>query len=247
MKSEELHQSLNNVEDEIKKIVGIDINNFIRKHAKYDDVYETVKDLLHIRQCLLDKLFLGTPDELARFEEVNSLLDKLTKKMYCRTATLYRTLLTSCRDEDFDHDYMACGSLKCVVDYDFEEGSYHTILHLDNDEFYDSDFGYMLSLVNGMQDINSIVECKICYEETHTSVMSDEELNCYDYWDDSVSWNEGRLNRKELAEISICYATHAICVNNNYSIPDLLRLNSFWVEAQIICQHIVDQDGKCGI
>ena len=29
--------------------------------------------------------------------------------------------------------------------------------------------------------------------------MSNEELDCYDHWDDGVSWNEGELNRKELS------------------------------------------------
>jgi hypothetical protein len=71
--------------------------------------------------------------------------------------------------------------------------------------------------------------------------MGNEELDCYDHWDDGVSWNEGELNRKELEHICICYAMHAICVHNEYSLLDLLRLNDFWVEVQITCQHIVSQ------
>ena len=186
-------------------------------------------------------MFFATSEEIIRLKQVNSLLDELTKKMYHRTASLYRTLLSSYRDEEFDDDYEILGTLKCNVDYDSEDGSYGTVLKLENDEFYGSDFGYMIALINGMQDSENIVECHIGYKETHTLNMSEKELNCYDYWDDGISWNEGQLNRKELEHICICYATHVICVHNEYSLSDLLRLNDFWVEVQIKCQHFISQ------
>ena len=186
-------------------------------------------------------MFFATSEEIIRLKQVNSLLDELTKKMYHRTASLYRALMSSCRDEEFDDDYEILGTLKCNIDYDSEGGIYGTILKLENDEFYGSDFGYMIALINRMQDCESIVECHIGYKETHTLSMGNEELDCYDHWDDGVSWNEGELNRKELEHICICYAMHAICVHNEYSLLDLLRLNDFWVEVQITCQHIVSQ------
>ena len=235
------HELLKNVESKIKEIVGIDIYSFTRKHTKYDEKYEKIKELLNARQSLLDNIFFATPEEIKRLEQVNSLLDDLTKKMFHRTASLYRALMSSCRDEEFDDDYEILGTLKCNVDYDSEDGSYGTVLKLENDEFYGSDFGYMIALINGMQDSENIVECHIGYKETHTLSMGNEELDCYDHWDDGVSWNEGELNRKELEHICICYAMHAICVHNEYSLLDLLRLNDFWVEVQITCQHIVSQ------
>jgi hypothetical protein len=161
--------------------------------------------------------------------------------MYHRTASLYRTLLSSYRDKEFDDDNEVIGSLKCNVDYGSEGECYDTVLKLENDEFYGSDFGYMIALINEMQDIENIVECHIGYKETHTLNMSDKDLACYDYWDDGVSWNEGQLNRKELEHICICYAMHVICVHNEYSLLDLLRLNDFWVEVQIKFQHFVNQ------
>jgi hypothetical protein len=235
------HELLKNVESKIKEIVGIDIYSFTRKHTKYDEKYEKIKELLNARQSLLDNIFFATPEEIKRLEQVNSLLDDLTKKMFHRTASLYRALLSSYRDEEFDDDYEIEGTLKCNVDYDSEDGSYGTVLKLENDEFYGSDFGYMIALINEMQDRENIVECHIGYKETHTLSMSNEELDCYDYWDDGISWNEGQQNRNELENICICYAMHIICVHNEYSLLDLLRLNDFWVEVQITCQHIVSQ------
>lgn len=235
------HELLKDLESEIKKIVGTDVCSFTEGHTKYDAKYKKIKELLNVRQTLLYELFFATSEEIIRLEQVNSLLDELTKKMYHRTASLYRALMSSCRDEEFDDDYEILGTLKCNVDYDSEDGSYGTVLKLENDEFYGSDFGYMIALINGMQDVENIVECHIGYKETHTSSMNDKDLDCYDRWDDGISWNEGQLNRKELEHICICYATHVICVHNEYSLSDLLRLNDFWVEVQIKCQHFISQ------
>ena len=235
------HELLKDLESEIKKIVGTDVCSFTEGHTKYDAKYKKNKELLNVRQTLLNELFFATSEEIIRLKQVNSLLDELTKKMYHRTASLYRTLLSSYRDEEFDDDYEILGTLKCNVDYDSEDGSYGTVLKLENDEFYGSDFGYMIALINKMQDSENIVECHIGYKERHTPNMSDKDLDCYDHWDDGVSWNEGQLNRKELEHICICYAMHVICVHNEYSLPDLLRLNDFWVEVQIKCQHFISQ------
>ena len=236
------HELLKDLESEIKKIVGTDVCSFTEGHTKYDAKYKKIKELLNVRQTLLNELFFATSEEIIRLKQVNSLLDELTKKMYHRTASLYRVFLSSYRDEEFDDDYEIEGTLKCNIDYDSEGGIYGTILKLENDEFYGSDFGYMIALINRMQDCESIVECHIGYKETHTLSMSNEELDCYDHWDDGVSWNEGELNRKELEHICICYAMHVICVHNEYSLPDLLRLNDFWIEALVKCQHFASQN-----
>ena len=73
---------------------------------------------------------------------------------------------------------------------------------------------------------------------------TDEQLQCVDVWDDGVTWAEGHLRRPELKHIIVCHAIHDICTHKPYSIPDLLRLNDFWVEAHLVCQHIIDQNGK---
>ena len=125
-----VHDLLKNVESEIKEIVGTDIYSFTREHSKYDEKYEKIKELLYVRQSLLDKIFLATPEEINRLEQVNSLLDDSTKKMFHRTASLYCTLLSSYRDKEFDDDYEVIGSLKCNVDYGLEGECYDTVLKL---------------------------------------------------------------------------------------------------------------------
>ena len=89
-----------------------------------------------------------------------------------------------------------------------------------------------------------IEECSCNYSPKNTSDMTDEQLQCVDVWDDGVTWAEGHLRRPELKHIIVCHAIHDICTHKPYSIPDLLRLNDFWVEAHLVCQHIIDQNGK---
>ena len=95
-----------------------------------------------------------------------------------------------------------------------------------------------------MGGLPEIEECSCNYSPQSTSDMTDEQLHCVDVWDDGVTWAEGYLRCPELEHIVVCHAVHDICTHKPYSIPDLLRLNDFWVEAHLVCQHIIDQNGK---
>ena len=94
------YQKLQDIESEIKRKVCIKILTFIDKDTRYDEEFVNVKELLSVRQELLDEMFLATPEEINRLEHVNSLLDDSTKKMFRRTSSLYRALMSSCRDEN---------------------------------------------------------------------------------------------------------------------------------------------------
>lgn len=202
---------------------------------------EKIEDLVGTRSLLLNRMFQATPQEIKRFESVNKLLNSLTKKMYRRMANLYRALIDSPKDKSFDDDYVVRGTLKYV--YGEEE---YSILILPEDSFYGSDFAYMIELIYLLNEdfclgIPEIEECSISYLSQHTSDMTDKQLQCVDAWDDGATWAEGYLCRPELKHIVVCHAVHDICTHKPYSIPDLLRLNNFWVEAYLICQHIIDQ------
>ena len=56
------YQKLQNIESEIKRKVGINIHTFIDKHTRYDEEFEKVKELLSVRQELLDEMFLAMPE-----------------------------------------------------------------------------------------------------------------------------------------------------------------------------------------
>lgn len=231
------------VEAEIKKLMGEQEKGSLDLRHIGAVQIEKIQDLIGTRSLILNRMFQATSQEIKRFEAVNELLNSLTKKMYHRMANLYRTLINSPKDESFDDDYVVSGTLKYV--YNDED----SILILPEDGYYGSDFAYMIELIYYLlEDYNGgvpeIEECSCNYSPKHTSDMTDEQLHCVDVWDDGVTWAEGLLRRPELKHIVLCHAVHDICTHKPYSIPDLLRLNDFWVEAHLVCQHIIDQNGK---
>ena len=231
------------VEAEIKKLMGEQEKGSLNLRHIGAAQIEKIQDLIGIRSLILNRMFQATSQEIKRFEAVNELLNNLTKKMYHRMANLYRTLIDSPKDESFDDDYVVSGTLKYV--YNDED----SILNLPEDSYYSSDFAYMIELIYYLlEDYNrglpEIEECSCNYSPKNTSDMTDEQLQCVDVWDDGVTWAEGHLRRPELEHVIVCHAVHDICTHKPYSIPDLLRLNDFWVEAHLVCQHIIDQNGK---
>jgi len=175
---------------------------------------------------------------------VNDLLLNLTNQMYRRTNSLYRQTIL-CADKDFDDDYEAEGSLMIDVDYEKDEVC-KDILQLSDDNFYGSDFAYMINLIGESEEFHSyyfgrnIEECNIHHREECTL----EENECKNELDDGVSWAEGNLCNSAFNDIVICHAAHSICTHHPYSIPDLLRINSYWIDVKVTCQHITDQQGR---
>lgn len=231
------------VEAEIKRLMNRqEKGNLDLRHIGAVEI-EEIQDLIGTRSLILNRMFQATPQEIKRFEAVNQLLYGLTKKMYHRMASLYRILIDSPKDKSFDDDYVIRGTLKYV--YNGED----SILGLPEDSYYGSDFAYMIELIYnlleyGYDGLAEIEEYSRDYSSQSTVDMTDEQLVCVDFLDDGVTWAEGHLHRPELEHLVVCHAVHDICTHKPYSIPDLLRLNEFWVEDHLICQHIIDQNGK---
>ncbi len=244
-----LRELLLSVEEDIKGIVGNDPLNFYLE-CPSQQAMEEIDNYIGLRTMILDKMFTYTPDEIARMEQVNTLLTDLRKNMYQRTCALYRTLLAHGVDESFDDDYEVEGKLTVGVEYDCKEGDYGTVLHLENDAYYGSDFAYMLYvIVNNEEErryaLGYIDNCCLRHEEENTPDMTDKELLAVDFadLDDGTSWDEC-LHRDDLKHICFGYAFHSLYTHNPYSMADIVRINSFDVNVQLVCQRLTDQDGR---
>ena len=230
------------VEKEIKRLNTKGANDFYLLSAD-EETIDKIEDLVNTRCLILNLMFQATDSEIKRFKALNKLLYELTLKTYRRTANLYRALLKSEKCEWFDDDYCIEGTLRF--------GGYNdetSILRLEEDDFYGSDFAYMLDVVHvitdkGRHSCEEIIQPSIHYNPEHTPNITDVELDCYDYLDDGVTWAESWLRHPAFDPFCVCYAIHDICTHKPYSIPDLLRMNDFWSEAKLVCQHIVNQDG----
>ena len=238
----DLRGQLLSVEKEIKQLIGKEPMRFYLRYIDEDTILK-LEELADERCSILNQMFKASPQEVKRFEEINTLLYELTQKTYKRTPRLYRSLLKDKKDPSFDDDYNIEGILRYV--YNDEE----SVLQLEDDEYYASDFNYMLEfltyLIDKSRNIPKAIEnTSILYNPEHTPNITDEELDCVDSLNDGQTWAEGHLQIPEFKTICICYAVHDICLHKPYSIPDLLRMNDFWIEVQLTCQHIINQSGK---
>lgn len=242
-----LRKQLQGVERHILRITGTDPDSW--RWTRSQKKLERVGLLIRKRKALLNKMVIGTPEEVSRMEQVNARLLDLTQRMYRRSAGLYRKVLTATYDETFDVDVMVEGSLTYSCDCN------ESVLDLTDDNYYGSDFRRMLSIIDWLY-LRQCEKFKVPeIEQTDKSLntednpdMSDEELGFKDELNGNGldNWAEDTFRRRypAFAHICICHAIHVICDHRHYSIPDLLRMNDFWCEVKVTHQHIVKQDGS---
>lgn len=225
MNQSNLKQDLLNIESSIKAITGNNIEYMT--WWRNDEKCDKVQTLLHQRRTILNKMFAATPTEIDRFKQVNEMLYDLTSQLFNRV----KSLSGSCEkiaDRSFDDDYDIWGTLRVVVECEPD------ILTLDNDNYYGSDFLLMNHILS------------LTYDGHHgdiewfnaDAIVNEKKPMC----DDDVSWNEYPFyGRKEFDDIVICHAVHDICNHKMFSIPDLLRINSYWAETKLTLQKFASQ------
>ena len=98
-----LREQMQKIEEKILAITGKNVE-FNMEWTSSQRKREQVERLIWKRKHLLDKMFVATPEEVARMEQVNNRLFDLTQKMYARTETLYRKMATATYDSEFDDD-----------------------------------------------------------------------------------------------------------------------------------------------
>lgn len=212
------------IEKCIIDITGDDINDFT--YWERSLIKRTrVEELLMQRCNLLNKIFQPTPKNLERFRKVNDYLLNRTQELHRRVGDLLKkaTLLS---DKDFDDDCEVEGWLQFV--FNGEE----SVLRLDDDDYYGSRFDLMNKALYELYQGKGLPEIE-------------RSSNGVNNLDDGQSWMEGTFWKweNEFKDIVICHAVHDLTDHKLYSIPDLLRLNDFWIEAKILFQSITTQDG----
>ena len=82
------------VEEKILAITGDNVE-YNMEWTRSQRKCEQVERLIWKRKHLLDKMFVSTPEEVVRMEQVNNRLYDLTQKMYSRTEALCRKVMTT--------------------------------------------------------------------------------------------------------------------------------------------------------
>lgn len=242
---EKFRGEIRDAESKILEITGDPYEGYVSKACDSEDKRETVENLLGFREYALSKMFeIHCSDaEVARIESLNAKLYELTQQMFERTGRMYRYILDIPLDEK-DDDIEIEGTLRYWSD------AKSGILHLEDDDFYGSDFQRMIPIVAFIEsechgDL-PFISCSPFWrrDSGHKSSMTDKELGVDNYLDDGVSWAESWLWHPKLEHIVMCYVTHAIVTHNHYSIPDFMRLNDFEIKVEVKLQQFSEQDGS---
>lgn len=197
---------LQETERAIKQIAGEPEDYYFRRWSKAE--MWQIDDLVHVRNWALDLMVQPTPNEVRRLEQQNDVLLRRTLDLHYTKRQfefLERKAKAWADDCDLEAELLFAG---CKPD---------EWLRMDEDEYYGSDFGYMLNLQSAL------------YNRKNSYNTIDSARS--EMLDDGTSWAEGIfLRRPEFDHICICYALHSLCTHINYPIPDVLRMNNFLTE-----------------
>ena len=202
------------IENNIRQIVGNDPDGLKFKISK--EIKKQIESLLVERRYILNKMFKWTRFNIQQLQKVNDHLKFLSDSLLERYNAIESKVSLICDNPTFDDDYEIEGSLR------FSYESEDSVLQLDEDSSYGSDFQLMCAIISCYFNLNA-----------WTSPGS-EKL-------DELNWN---IECLEHSELKICYVTHCFCCHGLFSIPDFIRLNDFWTEINFIEQSITQQDGS---
>ena len=239
-----LREQVQKIEEKILAITGDNVE-YNMEWTRSQRKREQVERLIWKRKHLLNKMFVATPEEVVRMEQVNNRLYDLTQKMYARTEAIFRKVMTATYDPESDDDVEIEGTLK------FSPNGYSSVLPMANDDYYGSNFYEMLCIIGWLYtcdvlDLEEIEQCRCyLYPSDYRPEMSSKELGLTDDLNDGTTWYEPvQPAADKLSHICICHAIHDLNDHKPYSIPDILRMNDFWVEVTVKHQLIVEQDGS---
>lgn len=204
--NDERRAVLQEAERAIKQIAGELEGYCFRRWSEAE--MEQIKNLVDVRNRALDLMMQPTPNEVKRLEQQNDILLR-------RTLDLYNTKR--------QFDYLACKAKDweeyCDLDAEllFTGCEPDEWQRMEEDEYYGSDFGYMLNLQPTL------------YERSGDYNIIESASG--DMLDDGTSWAEGIfLCREEFSHICICHALHSLCTHIDYPLPDVLRMNNFFTK-----------------
>lgn len=207
----ELRAKLQFVEEEILGIM--DISGWMLQK----DLEEQVKVFLLDRHVILNNMFRMhvTEQEVARFRAVNERLTALTRQLFADHRALMETPFVNSLE---DVDPACLVEIESMLNVD--EGG--EVLEFVDDADYGSNFAQMIDAIAWTEDL----EIRSCTNHPGETIEPD-------YLDDDTSWAEGCLVLPQFEDIIVCHAVHDLCTHKNYSIPDLLRIQSYSISHTI--------------
>lgn len=209
------------IEAEILAITDSDVEEY-NEWAESEGNRNRVESLLKGRCKLLNDAFQLTAENLERLRQVNSHLTNLTRQVYVNEINAEEYYMADSKDNDYE--------VESCVRLIFRDDD--SVLKLDDDDYYGSNFTLMIKALTELYLAKG--QENIIYAR-----LGKNEL------DEGESWLEEPFFKwkDRLHDIIICYAVHDLTSHKAYSVPDLLRLDSFLSESVVTFQSITRQNG----
>ena len=237
-----LKMFVKDIEKDILEIAGdvLDYSLIIRKRLT-PFKFELLDALLDLRCWALNSLFEVhcSDEEVRRFTAINDKLYTMTESMYER-ARMVNDLIKTMPIHEKDDDVEVEAKLR------FWEDVAPSVLEIEDDDFYGSDFTRMIvlrSIIDSDYRSYDEIERVAIYPKLAEGKLISDDTEIKNDMDAGTTWAEAWLRHPKLDHLIVCHAVHDICTHKNYSIPDLLRMNTFEVSIDIKIQQIEDQDG----
>ena len=236
-----LKMFVKDIEKDILEIAGdvLDYSLIVRKRLTPFQ-FELLDALLDLRCWALNSMFEVhcSDEEVRRFTAINDKLYTMTENMYER-ARMVNDLIKTMPLHEKDDDVEVEAKLK------FWEDGAPSVLEIEDDDFYGSDFTRMIvlrSIIDSDYRSYDEIERVAIYPKLVDGKLIPDDTEIKNDMDDGTTWAEAWLRHPKLDHLIVCHAVHDICTHKNYSIPDLLRMNTFEVSIDIKIQQIEDQD-----
>lgn len=219
---DDFKSEIQKIETEILAITGSNIEEY-NEWAESESNRDHVESLLKRRCKLLNDAFQLTEENLERLRQANSHLTDLTRRAYVNEINAEEYYMADSKDDDYEVE-------SCVR---FVYRGEESVLKLDDDDYYGSNFTLMIKALAELYIAKG--QENIIYARLGKNRLDDDE-----------SWLEEPFCKCKdwLGDIIICYAVHDLTSHKAYSIPDLLRLDSFLCESVVTFQSITRQYGS---
>lgn len=196
-----------------------------------------VSFLFAYRCSALNTMFYDhcSDSEIKQFATINEQLYNATQHMYERT-NMAKDFLQTMPTHEKDSDVW----IESKLEFWCDDAS--SVPKFAEDEYYGSDFSNMIAILSTI-DRDFYHREGFDYIYPHSEIIDGKVVvrdDIVNVLDDGRSWSEGYLRHPKLSDIVICHAAHDICDHKSYSIPDLLRMNSFEVSVDIKIQSFHD-------
>lgn len=193
----------------------------IANNAPYADLSEDkaayLLTLLNDRKGFLDAMFVVTPEEFARMNEVNERLRELTHELHHQVTDAHEKAKRAFLGKEFTVE----ATLKFVSKSD------GAMIERPNDDYYGSDFTKIMRVVDMLNEQDFIRPDFVDYDDCSNL---DKELGTLD---DITTYEDWQPGAEAFKDLNICLALHSFNAYQPYSLADILHMNKFCVTVTV--------------